>query len=109
MRTRWALCGVVVGLLLSANGAVAKEGKFFSAQIHYFFTDIDAEGRTIADRVGTRFHLEDTLGVDTDDGVPSVNLWFHILRRNSILVSYFTSSYDGSTTLSKPLIYGNEL
>ncbi len=109
MRNRWALTGLLVGLLLSADAAVAKEGKFFSAQIHYFFSDIEAEGRTIEDFVGTRFDLEDTLGVDTDDGVPSVDLWFHILRRNSILVSYFTSSYDGSTTLSKPLLYGNEL
>ncbi len=109
MRTRWVLSGLVVGLLLSANGAVAKEGKFFSAQIQYFFSDIDAQGRTIEDLVGTRFDLEDTLGVDTDDGVPSVNLWFHILRRNSILVSYFTSSYDGSTMLSTPLIYGDQV
>jgi hypothetical protein len=109
MRTRWVLSGLVVGLLLSVGGAVAKEGKFFSAQIHYFFSDIDAEGRTIEDQVGSLFDLEDTLGVDTNDGVPSVNLWFHILRRNSILVSYFTSSYDGSTTLGKPLLYGNEL
>ncbi len=109
MRTRGILGGLVVGLLLSANGAVAKEGKFFSAQIHYLFSDIEAEGRTIEEFVGSRFDLEDTLGVDTHDGVPSVNLWFHILRRNSVLVSYFTSSYDGSTTLSKPLLYGDEL
>ncbi len=108
MRTRWALSGLVVGLLLFANTAVAKEGKFFSAQIHYFFSDIEAEGRTFEDSKGTRFDLEDTLCVDTEDGVPSVDLWFHILRRNSILVSYFTSSYDGSTVLSKPLLYGNE-
>jgi len=109
MRTRWLLSGLMAGLLFSAGSVAAKEGKFFSAQIHYILSDVDAEGRTVEDLVGTRFDLEDTLGVDTEDGVPSVNLWFHILQRNSVLVSYFTGSYDGSATLNSPLLYGDQL
>lgn len=109
MRSRWVLSCLVSGLLFFANGTVAKEGKFFSAQIDYLLSDIEAQGRTVADQVGTRFDLEDTLGVDTQEGVPSVDLWFHILRRNSVRVSYFTSHYEGSTTLSHSLLYGDQL
>lgn len=98
MRSRWVLSCLVSGLLFFANGTVAKEGKFFSAQIDYLLSDIEAQGRTVADQVGTRFDLEDTLGVDTQEGVPSVDLWFHILRRNSVRVTgYFTDGPLGLT------------
>ena len=105
-------CGWIVLILLvavAASDASAKEGKFFSAHANYVFSEIDGEGQTIDDQVGTRFDLEDTLGLDTDDDFPELNLWFHFLRRHSLGASYFSSSYDGKTTLDDPLIVHDQL
>jgi hypothetical protein len=88
--------------------ATAKEGKFFSAHLNYVLSEIEGEGRTIDDLVGTRFDLEDDLGLDEEDEFPELQLWFHFLRRHSLGVSYFRSSYDGKATLDDTLIIHDE-
>lgn len=104
MRRGWIVSGLVLGILLSTGSTVAKEGKFFSAQINYVFSDVEGNGKT-AGAGATQFDLERTMGIDPEDDFPEVNLWFHFLRRHSLMLSYFKSSFDGRNVLSSPLTY----
>ena len=105
---RCAVLAVVVALVLSAEGATAREGKFFAAQINYMSAGIQGTAQTITDtQVGSGFNLEETLGVTEDDQFPGATMWFNF-GRHSLLLSYLQSSYDGSAVLTEDLLFEDE-
>ena len=104
MRRSLIIGGLLLGTLLSTGSTIAKEGKFFSAQINYIFSDVEGNGKT-GGTGATHFDLERTMGIDPEDDIPEVNLWFHFLRRHSIMLSYFKSSFEGRSVLSDDLTY----
>jgi hypothetical protein len=54
---------------------------------------------------GTRFDLEDTLGVRDDDTSTQARVWFRWGKRNRLFFDYFDPNHEGKATLSQPLVF----
>ena len=86
-----------------ASEALAREGRFFAAQINYFVADVEGTGRTQGD-LATDFDFADTLGIVDDDKVPEATIWFNF-GNSSFMLSYYATKYDGTNILSDDLVF----
>ena len=108
MTTANATRNVVVSLLFFVVGitaAAAGEAHIYLAP-YGFASRFTGDGQVSGNSSGTRFDLQDTLGIDPKDTMYGVDGFFKFLG-SRIDFGYNKGSYQGSERLSSPLVFNN--
>lgn len=105
---RFALIPAVLALLALAAPAFALPGVNAGVRGYYWFPDLSAEVQTITPPVpDTKLDVKSDLGVG-DEEFPSGEAFVRFGRFH-FRVGYTPVSYDGSKTLSSPIVFNDRL
>jgi hypothetical protein len=96
---------LILFFIVGATAAAAGEAHLYLAP-YGFASRFTGDGQVSGNSSGTRFDLEDTLGIDPKDTAAGVDGFVKLLG-SRIDFGYSKGSYEGSEKLSDPLVFND--